>query len=195
MKKRLRIIGGKYKGARLFSPQTDCIRPTRDKIREMAFNILRHNVWSPEWTESYAVDACCGSGAYGLEALSRGAAACVFIDKSSRALSAARENVCRLERGEERARFLKSDIRRLPYADCPYHMIFLDPPYLSIGIGSILATLERKGWLAHGAILVIETVAAEKEIFFPRFTLLKYRQDRQTALIFLKYHPQERNTI
>jgi 16S rRNA (guanine(966)-N(2))-methyltransferase RsmD len=153
----MRIIAGQYKGRRLFTPEDSRIRPTSDKVREAVFSILGEAVQGAR-----VLDLFCGTGALGLEALSRGAASLVLVDTSIKSLALARRN---LELVGAKAPLVKAELpgqlKRAVEAG-PYDLIFLDPPYRKDLLLPCLEGLVTLGLLAPGA-----TVAAEHEPGLP----------------------------
>jgi 16S rRNA (guanine966-N2)-methyltransferase len=151
----LRIIGGAWRGRKLRFPAGTHIRPTPDRVRETLFNWLGARV-----AGSRCLDLFAGSGALGLEALSRGAAHVTFIEQDT---VAARELRARLaEWGAQDAAVERMDARRfLAGAPRPFDMVFLDPPYASELLGVAAALLESRGWLAPGAVIYVESAARE----------------------------------
>jgi 16S rRNA (guanine966-N2)-methyltransferase len=150
----LRIIGGTWRGRRLRFPAAPQIRPTPDRVRETLFNWLGLRVPGARCLDLFA-----GSGALGLEALSRGAAYVTFVERE---LGAAREIRARLaEWGAHAARVEQADaldfLRRGPTA--PFDIVFLDPPFASGLLAEAAARLERAGWLADDALIYVECPA------------------------------------
>lgn len=159
----MRIVAGRHKGRPLVAPRGLRVRPTSDRAREALFNILVHGAPAREGAPlagARVLDAFCGTGALGLEALSRGAGEAVFMDASPKALAAVRANAERL--GEQaRVRLVRADAARPPAAAAPADLVFLDPPYES-GLGApALAALSARGWLAPAALAVVEVAARE----------------------------------
>lgn len=154
----MRIVAGSHRGRTLLAPPGDAIRPTRDRIREAVFNILAHAAWADDspLVGARVLDAFCGSGALGLEALSRGAASAVFLDSNPAALDCARANAATL-REEARATFVRADALKPPPARTPATLAFLDPPYAKGLIEPALTALAATGWFAPGAIVVAES--------------------------------------
>lgn len=189
----MRIIGGVHKGHRLLSPHTSHIRPTRDRIRESVFNILKHNPWSPTLNNTYVLDACCGTGAYGLEALSQGGDFCLFIDHSPHALSIAQKNASKLLQ-QNRTHFLQIDVRYPPKALIQANLVFLDPPYHTPIISETLCALSHNGWIATQGIIVVEANPYENIPPIPSFNLLDYRKYHNTVLLFLQYNTPQHVT-
>ena len=150
----MRIIGGVWRGRRLRFPPSPEIRPTPDRVRETLFNWL-----APRVPGARCLDLFAGSGALGLEALSRGAAHVIFVERDA---AAAREISARLtEWGAQGATVERTDARgfleRTPVA--PFDIVFLDPPFASTLLDEAAARLEQGGWLADGALIYVECPA------------------------------------
>jgi 16S rRNA (guanine966-N2)-methyltransferase len=147
----LRIIGGEWRGRRLDFPAGRDLRPTGDRLRETLFNWLREDV-----PGARVLDLFAGSGALGLEALSRGASEAVFVERSRPVAQALRANLERLD-AADRARVVSADARRfLAGSPTPFDLIFLDPPFRSAMIGPVCAALAAGGWLSERAIAYLE---------------------------------------
>jgi 16S rRNA (guanine(966)-N(2))-methyltransferase RsmD len=150
----MRIIAGLYKGRRLKTLEGMAVRPTSDRLRETLFNVL-----GPRLEGARFADLCAGSGAVGIEALSRGAAEVTFVELSRRAAAVIEENLrhCRIEEGAKViARDLESALRRLANAGAQFDLIFLDPPYQSGLYAPALRAIARGGLLAPDGILIAE---------------------------------------
>lgn len=164
-------------------------RPTSDRVRESVFNILAHGFDGLALEETTVVDVFAGTGALGLEALSRGARHATFIDNSRAALDVAKKNAANL--GEWRnAMTLKMDAQHLAMpprsAKAPCGLAFLDAPYEKELTVPTLIGLANKSWLAPGAIVVVE-VAAKEELEPPRhFDLLDERTYGAARVVFLQ---------
>lgn len=159
----MRIVSGRHGGRRLHVPKNNKIRPTSDKIRGAIFNMLSAR---EAIDDARVLDGFCGTGALGLEALSRGAAQALFIDTSKASLSLARENVSALQE-EGVSDFLLRDTSALgPNKKFPhgFSLIFLDPPYHKGLVSAALSSLQRGGWIANHAWIMCET---EKSAQFP----------------------------
>lgn len=158
----MRIAGGAFKGRALQAPKGKDIRPTSDKVRQALFNILNAHM---DLEGVHVIDAFCGTGALGLEALSRGAGSCLFIDKSADSLRLAKSNVAQCG-AEEKCDFLKADSAKL--ADNTVYqkagLVFLDPPYRLELVPKALKALVEGAWLEEDAILVVEADRREKII-------------------------------
>lgn len=158
---RFRIIGGRWRSRVLSFPPVPGLRPTPDRIRETVFNWLSMQV-----PGARCLDLFCGSGALGLEALSRGAASVIFVDQSEPALASIREHLAllgsdsgRCERGNAR-QFLSRDPR-------PMDVVFADPPFDQEWAAELCTLLHSGGWLAPGARVYLETSASRGEPEFP----------------------------
>ncbi|MAF49315.1 MAG: 16S rRNA (guanine(966)-N(2))-methyltransferase RsmD [Alphaproteobacteria bacterium] len=183
----MRIVGGKNKGQRLAALKGAATRPTSDRIREALFNILAHGI-GLELEGCAVLDAFAGTGALGLEALSRGAASALFIDYSEAALDQVRENAEALN--EDAVVAMRADIRKLgppPAGMAPAGLVFLDPPYGEALIGAALGVLAGPGWLADGAVLVAETGKSEDIEVPEKFVVIDERGYGSTNIMFLRY--------
>jgi 16S rRNA (guanine966-N2)-methyltransferase len=184
----LRIVGGTLRGRALKAPQGEATRPTADRARQAVFNILEHAAWSDGIEGRRVVDLFAGSGALGLEAVSRGASACLLVDRAEPSLAAARGNIEALGVGG-RCRLLKVDATRLPRrleSEAPFDIAFLDPPY-GKGLGEMaLASLRGEGWLEPGAVVVLERGADEPELQVPGFEVLDERRYGAARVWFLR---------
>ena len=176
----MRITSGKLKGLPLKAPRGAEIRPMMDKVRKALFDSLGEKVLGAK-----VLDLFCGTGALGLEALSRGATSVVFVDKSPRALSLVREN---LKRGgvEEAARLLKLNLPQgLEALEGPFDLIFITPPY---GLGLARRTLPvAEGLLSEEGVLVVE-VGGGEELPPETSCLTRFKERRygQTELHFYR---------
>jgi 16S rRNA (guanine966-N2)-methyltransferase len=144
------------------APGVHSTRPTADRTRQAIFNVLEHAAWARPIEGARVADLFAGSGALGIEALSRGAASCVFMENAREAADAIERNLEELGCAE-RGRLVRGDARRgLPRDAGPFDLVFLDPPY---GKNLDLAALAAAppGWLAPDALVVIERGAAESE--------------------------------
>lgn len=154
----MRIIAGLYRGRPIVAPKGDTTRPTADRTREALFSMLTSRLGSFE--ELRVLDLFAGSGALGLEALSRGAAACTFVEQDSAALDCLRTNIAKL--GAKGADVRAQSIMALGVAPATYDLILLDPPYES-GAGIVaLERLLRLGWISPGALASVETTKKEQ---------------------------------
>ena len=150
----MRVISGTFKGRRLTAPAGRTTRPTADRIRESIFNILAGSILNRR-----ALDLFAGTGALGIEALSRGAGSAVFVDQAKSALAAIRHNIRNLKL-DDRTRVIHWDIRKnlncLLSEPRGFDLIFMDPPYETNTVGPAIAALLSCGALAPGARVIIE---------------------------------------
>jgi 16S rRNA (guanine966-N2)-methyltransferase len=185
----MRIVGGRHRGRRLVAPPGDTVRPTSDRAREALFDILSHGHFAAEgipFAEKAVLDAFAGTGALGLEALSRGAAEAVFFEQKREALSVLRQNVSKL--GETaRARILPYDATRPPRAGIQCAVVFIDPPYRSGLAAPALEAIEAAGWLLPGALAVLEIGARDEASPPAGFALVDDRVYGTARLVFLRH--------
>lgn len=184
----LRIVGGVYRGRRLAAAAGEVMRPTSDRTREALFNILSHGRFAAArlpFADRAVLDAFAGTGALGLEALSRGAGAAAFIEDGSAALAALRRNIAALGAGD-RAHIVAGDATRPPRAVFACALAFLDPPYRSGLAAPALTALAAAGWLLPDALVVIEVAAREALSPPAGFALLDERVYGAARLVFLR---------
>ncbi|MGZ6050453.1 MAG: 16S rRNA (guanine(966)-N(2))-methyltransferase RsmD [Phenylobacterium sp.] len=190
----MRIVSGNFRGKTLAAPAGEATRPTSDRARQAIFNILEHAAWSKGVRDLRVIDLFAGSGALGFEALSRGAAFCLFVETDEGARGAIRQNVDALSPngglfGVTRVhRRDATDLGVRPGGDGPaFGLAFLDPPY-GKGLGeAALARLAEGGWLAPGAIVVFERGAGEPDVSVAGFTPLDVRDYGAARVHFLRH--------
>jgi 16S rRNA (guanine966-N2)-methyltransferase len=178
----MRIIAGRWRGRPLTTPAGQATRPTADRTREALFSMLASRIGDFEGLA--VVDLFAGSGALGLEALSRGAASCVFVENDRAAIAAIRANIARLG-AEAESELRPVAVETLGPARRPCDLLLLDPPYESNFAVPVLERLLRLGWLATGGWASVETarnvavapngftVEAERSYGKGRVTLLR----------------------
>jgi 16S rRNA (guanine966-N2)-methyltransferase len=162
----MRIVAGKFRGRALLTPSDDSIRPTSDRAREAIFNVIASRL-GPVFTGLRVLDLFAGTGALGLEALSRGAQQAVLVDNGAEARGLIRDNIEALGLGGV-AKLLRRDATALGPAGTmgPVDLVFLDPPY-GKGLGEkALVSLGEGKWLAPDALIVFEE-GAEVEVALP----------------------------
>ena len=166
----MRIISGQYRGKKLLSPQSKTTRPTSDRARETIFNVLENNPrFNPiSWKEMHVADLFAGTGAMGLEALSRGAQRCAFLENNPEAQKVLRGNIDNMAIGDH-CLTLNQDATQLPSSHTEYDLVFLDPPYNKNLITPTLESLYKMKWLKRGTIVVIE-VSKNEDVELPDFT-------------------------
>lgn len=189
----MRIISGKHKGRRieLSKEAAAHVRPTSDFARQAIFNILthgKHGLSGHTFEDKAVLDVCCGTGAFGLEALSRGAAHVTFIDQSREALACAKHNVTRANELEA-CDFVQAGAGQLPKARRVYDVVFLDPPYHQKLLPAALESLKTGGWLAPDAVLVIEHDESETVVLPPPFACVDSRRYGRAMVELIKLYP------
>lgn len=187
----MRIVAGKHRGRRIAAPEGHDVRPTSDRAREALFNVLQHGNFTADGTspliDAHVLDVFAGSGALGLEALSRGAAHLTCIENSATARSALRANAKAL--GElARVTVVQADATKPPAAmGSPCGLVLMDPPYRSGLAAPALTALAERGWLAEGAVCVAEISATETLAMPAGFIPLDERRYGKAKLVFLRY--------
>lgn len=183
----MRIVAGAHKGRTLATPKGDSTRPTSDRVREAIFNVLQHNPENPGLAGANVLDLFAGSGALGLEALSRGAATCLFVDTDANARAIIRQNIEAMHL-EGVARLFRRDATNMGPAKTrgQVSFVFLDPPY-GKGLGErALHSLVAGNWLDDNAFIVLEERAG-LEISWPEnVTLGETRTYGDTAIHFAR---------
>ena len=188
----LKIIGGKHRGRALATPEGLATRPTAARAREALFNVLMHAKWRDDGTspriDARVLDVFAGSGALGLEALSRGAAHATFLDNDATAVKSIGENLRKL--GETAAaKVIRADATRPPPGREPCDLVFLDPPYRSGQAAAALAALAAAGWLAPDAVATVE-LAHNEDIAPPEgFEAVDERRYGAAKIVILKRTP------
>jgi 16S rRNA (guanine966-N2)-methyltransferase len=182
----LRIIGGELKRKKLYSVRGKTIRPTADRTRESIFNILSHRIFGTDVLDLFA-----GTGALGIEALSRGAESAVFVDNSRRSLSVVQRNVesCTLN---DRANIIKWNIEKnlncLKSMGTGFGLVFIDPPYNRNLVKPTLFNLDQSKSLQNGSCIVVEHASLEPvPTDLLAFELSDQRQYGKTLVSFLNY--------
>ena len=183
----LRIIAGAWRGRSIEVPAGDIVRPTSDRVREALFNRLAHAFTGHGFRLAGAriVDTFAGTGALGLEALSRGAAQAILLDRNPEIIALLKRNAVKLG-AEDRTVIMNADGAHLPRAAAACDMAFLDPPY---GEGLVIPALEglaHQGWLKSGALVSVETDATEATPACAGYELLDRRAYGRIAVSILQ---------
>jgi len=185
----MRIVSGQYRGKAIVAPPGEATRPTSDRARQAVFNILEHAAWAPDLHGARVIDVFAGSGALGLEALSRGAGFCLFVETDDAARGAIRENIDAMHLfGVTRVhRRDATDLGPRPAsAGAPFDIAFLDPPYAK-GLGEkAVAELHAHGWLAPGAILMFERGRGEVDPVLEGFEQIDARDYGAARVLFYR---------
>jgi 16S rRNA (guanine966-N2)-methyltransferase len=184
----LRVIGGTLKGRKLATMRGKTVRPTANRLREAIFNILADRV-----EKAVVLDLFAGTGALGIEALSRGAQSAVFVDNSKSAIAILKKNIryCAIH---ENATLIKWDVLKnlkfIKSFDPAFDLVFLDPPYNKDCLKPVLNNIYRNAILAKGACLVIEHSDTEPvPMEIPVFNITDERSYGRTLVSFLHYKP------
>lgn len=185
----MRIVSGTLKGRSLIAPDGRDTRPTSDRARQAIFNVLEHAAWAEPLEGTRVMDVFAGSGALGFEAISRGAAFCLFVETDEAARGAIRENVdafglfgcTRVHRRSG------TDLGPRPASNpTAFDLVFLDPPYAQ-GLGELALTRLLEGdWLKPGAIAVFERGSGEPDLETPGYERLDARDYGAARVLFLR---------
>ncbi|MEI8295544.1 MAG: 16S rRNA (guanine(966)-N(2))-methyltransferase RsmD [Alphaproteobacteria bacterium] len=178
----LTIVGGRFRRALLAQPTTAVTRPTAQRTRAAIFNILSHNS-DLSLVGANAIDVFAGSGALGLEALSRGATHVTFVEQHPEAMQALKQNVHKLG-AESLCTLLTLSVQRLPQATQPVDLVFIDPPYHENLETPTLEILHTRGWLHSKTTIVMETSATSQWTPPPAFHILDERRYGAARIAF-----------
>jgi 16S rRNA (guanine966-N2)-methyltransferase len=152
MSNTVRIIGGRWRGRKLHFPDAKGLRPTPDRVRETIFNWLMHDIY-----DATCLDAFAGSGALGLEALSRGAKQVIFLEQNPKACEALTESIQLLQcQAEAKAIFTNTELWLKKTTPSPFDLVFLDPPFQQNLIPTCLSLLKIQNWLKPSSLIYIE---------------------------------------
>jgi len=151
----MRIISGKFKSRKLISPPTNLTRPTSDRARESVFNIIQ-SIKNLFFKDALVLDAFAGSGALGLEALSRGAKHVTFIENSPQTAQTIKANIANFH-SESCCTLIVGDATNPPKARHPMHLVFLDPPYDQHCEDVCILALQYQGWISDQTLIILET--------------------------------------
>lgn len=180
----MRIVGGSLRGRPLATPRSDSIRPTSDRTREAVFNVIAHT-WPERLDGARVLDLFSGTGALGLEALSRGAAQCLFIEESAEGRGLIRTNI--EEFGlQGRAKIFRRDATRLGDVGtiAPFGLVFADPPYAKGLAERALQSALAGGWLTADALVIVEEAAASPFQPVEGLELIERREWGDTSVTF-----------
>ena len=183
----MRVVGGGLRGRALAAPKSSTIRPTADRLREALFNILVHAYDNPI-AGARVLDLFAGTGALGIETLSRGAAFTLFVDDGAEARALLRENVATLGLGGT-SRIFRRDATKLGPAHPvePFSLVFLDPPYGQNLADKALASARRGGWLSPEALIVVEEATKARFVAPEGFSELERRAYDDSEFVFLRF--------
>jgi len=184
----MRIVGGRLRSRPIAGPKSQAVRPTSDRLREALFNILTHSYDDPV-SGARALDLFAGTGALGIEAVSRGAAYALFVDEGVEARALLRDNVESLGLGGV-TRIFRRDATKLGPAHPvqPFSLAFLDPPYGKGLAEKALVSARDGGWLLPNALIVVEEAADAGFVAPEGFTELERRKYDDTEFVVLRCH-------
>ena len=184
----MRIVGGDFRGVQITAPKGNATRPTTDRLRESLFNMLTHSFDDFSLENVRVLDLFAGSGALSLEALSRGAAFALLVDRDAEARGAQRENIERL-RLEGRTRLFRRDALKMGKGRNMgrFGLVFLDPPYGKGLAEKTLAVLHEGDWLEERALCVVEEEAKAEPKWPDEFVPIDKRSHGGSQIIFLHY--------
>jgi 16S rRNA (guanine966-N2)-methyltransferase len=189
----MRVIGGRLRSRPIAGPKDSSLRPTADRLREALFNILTHS-YGDSITGMRVLDLFAGTGALGIEALSRGAAFALFVDNSVEARALLRDNIEMLGLGGVTRIFRRDATRLGPVHPIePFSLVFLDPPYGKGLAEEALAFAYEGGWLRPDALIVIEEATGAKFKTPENFEELERRTYDDTEIIFCKIRINNQN--
>lgn len=188
----MRVTGGTHKGRVINVPAGNSVRPTSDRMRESLFNILNHASWVDNAIvdDAHVMDMFCGSGALGIEALSRGAAHCVFVDNAALSLQFVKDNTAYLPKDDYQ--IIKASADKLsprPSHVPPRDLVFMDPPYFKGLVDDALSVLVNGGWMTDGAVIIAETEKGANIVLADMFQRLDHRVQGTSELHILRYKP------
>lgn len=179
----MRIIAGTYRGKRLAAPDGQQARPTTGRMRERIFSMLQHGRYPP-LLGAHVADLYAGTGALGLEAISRGASHATFVEKSSGSLVALKKNISSLQ-VTDRTKVLSSRATDIPTVQQPFNHIFMDPPYGKDLIRPTLDSLLEKGWIGEDTVIIAEMQKKETLDIPDPLTVIDDRAQGIQRIVFL----------
>ena len=184
----MRVVGGQFRGRALAAPESTATRPTSDRVREAVFNILAHGIADFSIENARVIDLFAGTGALGIEALSRGASFCMFVEEDASARGTIRENVEALGLTGV-TKIFRRDATGLGEAGkyAGFSLLFADPPYDKGLASKALASAASGGWLVPGAIAVTEDRIGATLELPPAFDQLDMRTWGDTQVVFARF--------
>ena len=177
----MRIVAGQYRGKKLWTPEGKEVRPTSERAREAIFNILNSHLCS-DYGAVRLVDIFAGTGAFGLEALSRGAASVTLVDKDT---SLAAKNAKMFVKEQAKIKLIKADALNLPRLRDKFNIVFMDAPYAKGLTEEVLKQLLEKDWLEPNSLCIVE-IKKDEHIDIPQeYELLDERVYGLARILFL----------
>lgn len=185
----MRIVAGRHRGLKLAAPAGRTTRPTSDRARETLFNLLSHGRFAGVLADACVLDAFAGSGALGLEALSRGARDCAFLETDAAALAALRANIAKAGRQAD-TRVLAGDATVPPAPGAaPRDLVFLDAPYGRDLTGPALGALSRTGWIGPDSLIAVQIDPAEPAGWTEGWAVLVDRRAGKARFLIVRPPP------
>lgn len=179
----MRIVAGKYRGKKLFTPKDDTVRPTSERAREAIFNILNSR-FGGDYSNFDILDIFAGTGAFGFEGISRGAKSVTFVDIDT---TLVKKNATLFAEEKERISIIKANAANLPLSLRKYNFVFSDAPYDKGLSERILSEAANKGWLTDNALCLIEMRNSETISLPQNFVQFDERIYGQAKVLFLQY--------
>ncbi len=159
----MRIVAGQYRGKKLFTPEGKDVRPTSERAREAVFNILNSR-WGSDYSFIHLADIFAGTGAFGLEALSRGAASVTLVDKDT---TLALKNAKMFVKEQNKIKVVRADALNLPKSQTKFNVVFMDAPYAKGLTEEVLKQLIAKEWLSENFLCIVE-IRCDEHIDIPK---------------------------
>ncbi len=180
----MRIIAGKFRGIKLLSPKGKNTRPTADKARESLFNILDHGKFSKVIHDAKIVDIFAGTGALGLEAMSRGAKSAIFFEQDNDAIAALKSNIniCKINNDCE---INKTSALQPPQSNMAYDILFFDPPYYQELANKSLVIFNNKGWIDKNSLNIVQIHPKDQFTIPEGFELTDQRKYGAAKFLFI----------
>lgn len=181
----MRIIRGEFVGKALIAPASTLTRPTSDKVRQAIFNVIEHHAEMADLRDSIVIDVFAGTGALGLEALSRGAKHATFVD-NQRPVTRNIQGLLNQWGAENRATVLTQDMLTISKADNPVDFVFCDPPYGKDLVNLGVMHLYKQGWIDSNTTIVAEMHKSDTLQLYIDFTVLQDKKYGDTKVVFFK---------
>lgn len=179
----MRIIAGQYRGKKLFTPDGKNVRPTSERAREAVFNILNSHL-DCDYDSIRLADIFAGTGAFGLEAISRGAAMVTLVDKDTTLVA---KNAKMFIKEQSKIKIIKTDALNLPHISDKFNMVFMDAPYAKGLTEEVLKQLTQKDWLMENSLCIVE-IKKDEHIDIPEeYKVLDERIYGLAKILFLDY--------
>lgn len=179
----MRIVAGKYRSKKLFTPKDNNVRPTSERAREALFNIINSR-FGADYSGFDLLDIFAGTGAFGFEGLSRGVNSVTFLDINT---DLVKKNAALFAADKEKIKIIKANAANLPHSSKQYNFVFSDAPYDKGLSEKALAELAKKNWLADKALCIVEVRHNESLEIPQSFDLIDERIYGQAKVVFLKY--------